>query len=405
MKMMKVALPNIARVLAQALRVLFLLTLAGMQGVSAQTTCSLTNIDQDNDSLIEICDLEGLNAMRYQLNGTGYRASADATLITAGCPSDGCNGYELTRNLDFRSTSSYGSRNINTAWTAGEGWEPVGVFGGGRGFSARFNGNGYTISNLYINRNGADNIGLFGATRGQITNLGLLNVAISGRSSVGGLAGRNSNIIMNSYVNGTVSGSGSVGGLVGSNSVSITNSCATASVSGSGDDVGGLVGNSDSNSTIRNSCATGTVSGSGNRIGGLVGSNRAAITSSYATGAVEGSGNNVGGLVGFNNSVTITNSYATGSASGLGNNVGGLVGSTLNASKIENSYATGLVAGSGSNVGGLVGNDTSAMISNSYWLDSSASSGGTGVPTNAEKTVMSNSYHRRQQGTVSTDAY
>ena len=84
----------------------------------------------------------------------------------------------------------------------------------------------------------------------KLTNLGLLNVDITGRSSVGGLAGRNSNIITNSYVAGTVEGSGDqIGGLVGSNAVAITNSCASASVSGSGNQIGGLVGNSDLNST------------------------------------------------------------------------------------------------------------------------------------------------------------
>ena len=374
---------NLAKILAQLFVALLLFALAGTQGVSAQMTCPSNDIDQDDNGLIEICDLEGLNAMRDNRSGSGT--------MEQGCPST-CTGFELTKDLDFNNDASYRTIANKTTWTTGDGFEPIGVFGGGRGFSATFNGNGYTISNLYINRNGdeGDNIGLFGATRGQITNLGLLNVDITGRSSVGGLAGRNSNTITNSYVSGTVSGSGSVGGLVGTNAVAITNSCATASVSGSGDQIGGLVGNSDLNSTITNSCATGTVSGSGSRIGGLVGSNRAAIKSSYATGSVSGDGNNVGGLVGFNNGATIENSYATGSVSGLGNNVGGLVGSTLNASKIENSYATGTVEGSDSSnhIGGLVGNDTSIMISNSYWLDSSASSGGTGVPTNTEKTIM-----------------
>ena len=355
----------LAKILAQALCVLFLIALAGTQGVSAQTTLPTctelittytdsdnvnqdVDIDKNDNGLIEICDLEGLNAMRDNRSGSGT--------MEQGCPST-CTGFELTKDLDFNNNASYRDATANrTTWTMGEGWEPIGV--SGAGFSATFNGNGYTISNLYINRNGADNIGLFGATRGQITNLGLLNVDITGRSSVGGLAGRNSNTITNSYVTGTVEGSGSVGGLVGTNAVAIANSCASASVSGSGDQIGGLVGNSSLNSTITNSCATGTVSGSGNRIGGLVGSNRAAIKSSYATGSVSGDGNNVGGLVGFNDGATIENSYATGSVSGLGNNVGGLVGSTLNASKIENSYATGLVTGSGSDVGGLVGNDT-----------------------------------------------
>ena len=61
------------------LRVLFLLILTlavamGSQPVLAQTApCTLSDIDQDDDGLIEICDVEGLNAIRYQMEGTGYR--------------------------------------------------------------------------------------------------------------------------------------------------------------------------------------------------------------------------------------------------------------------------------------------------------------------------------------------
>ena len=37
------------------------------------------DIDKDNDGLIEICDVEGVSEIRYRLDGTGYRASADRT--------------------------------------------------------------------------------------------------------------------------------------------------------------------------------------------------------------------------------------------------------------------------------------------------------------------------------------
>ena len=64
--------------------------------------CSETDIDLNDNGLIDICDLEGLDAIRYQLDGTGYRAGAQTSKITAGCPATGCNGYELMKNLDFR---------------------------------------------------------------------------------------------------------------------------------------------------------------------------------------------------------------------------------------------------------------------------------------------------------------
>ena len=363
--------------------------------------------DKDNDGLIEICDLEGLNAIRHQLDGTGYKASAEATVITDGCPST-CTGFELTRSLDFMDTSSYGSGNINTVWTQGQGWQPIGV--SGASFSATFNGNGYTISNLKINRNGTDGVGLFGYTgsNSTLTAVGLLNAEISGQNRIGGLVGNNAGVITNSYVTGTVSGSGSsVGGLVGGNSGTLRDSCATATVSrtgtvsGVGNPTGGLVGLNQG--TITNSCATGTVSGVGSRIGGLVGQHQGGtIENSYATGSVSGTRNQIGGLVGFNDNSTIENSYATGSVSGTGASVGGLVGSTLNASKIENSYATGSVSG-GVNIGGLVGLlNTGGTISNSYWLSSSASSGGANVPIDTEKTIMALTSPTAAEGIYST---
>ena len=380
---------NLAEILAQLLVALLLFALIALQSVSAQTTCSSDDIDQDDNDLIDICDLEDLNAIRDNPDGAGT--------MEQGCSST-CTGFELMGDLDFNSTSSYSSGNINTAWTQGQGWRPI------ESFNATFNGNGYTISNLRIKRSDDIGVGLFFATSGRIDNLGLVNVDISGRSNVGGLAGTNSNTIMNSYATGTVSGSAAVGGLVGTNGTNATimSSCATAAVSGlRGNQIGGLVGRSNANSTITNSCATGTVSGTSRRVGGLVGWNDGSITNSYATGSVSGSGNSVGGLVGFNFRAKITNSYATGDVIGgdSSSNVGGLVGDTLGDSPmannyaITNSYATGSVLGGNSDIGGLIGSlDSNGMITNSYWLKEAAPmlndiGDGSSLPYGAERTV------------------
>ena len=307
------------------------------------------DVDKDNDGLIEICDLEGLNEMRYALDGSGYRAAADAMIIADGCPSTSCTGFELTRDLDFNDPDSYRSRrSINSAWTSGDGWQPIAIGDSlSNAFSAIFNGNGYTISNLMINRSGQNNIGLFGlSTMGEIANLGLLNVDIIGFDRVGSLVGNNLGAITNSYATGSVSGTAGVGGLVGQNfafrdfSGSITNSYATASVS-----------------------STGT---SSTNIGGLAGANgtgtlRASIRNSYATGEVTGSG-------------TATR-------------VGGLVGWNLSSSSIANSYATGEVRGSGDSVGGLTGTN-GGTIENSYWLDRPGLSRGSGVSAGTSRTAM-----------------
>ena len=336
--------------------------------------CSTANIDQDDDGLIEICDLEGLNAIRYQLDGTGYTTSTGVDKITAGCKSGGCNGYELMKDLDFNDDASYSSIANKVIWTEDDGWDPIGYYesyysANNKSFTAIFEGNGHTISNLMINRPDTDSVGLFGyATGGTINKVGLLDVDIQGASSVGGLVGENGSLrnsggtITNSYATGAVTGDWYVGGLVGLNKRgTITNSYATGAVTGDWY-VGGLVGENSYNGTITNSYATGAVTGTGNYVGGLVGENSyGTITNSYATGAVEGD-RYVGGLVGSNIGGTITNSYAAGAVEG-DRYVGGLVGN--NRSTITNSYATGAVEGD-LYVGGLVGENYYGTITNSY---------------------------------------
>ena len=369
----------------QALVLLVLVSVGILnQPALAETTqCTLADIDRDNDGLIEICDLEGLNAIRYQLDGSGYKASWSATKITAGCAESGCKGYELSKNLDFDDDASYRNIANKARWTAGSGWQPIGYYesyysANNKPFKATFEGNNYTISNLMINRSNAHGVGLFGYTKegAKIINVGVLNIDVQGRREVGGLVGYSHHgTITNSHATGAVTGTSSyVGGLVGASVDSnITNSYAMGSVEGRSVWVGGLVGEN-WDSSITNSYATGSVKGN-MEVGGLTGANyRGTITNSYAAGSAEGE-RRVGGLVGYNRGSRITNSYATGSAKG-GWNVGGLVGYNRDSS-ITNTYATGSVKGQWGNGGGLVGYRYSGTITNNSYWDKTTSKVGT----------------------------
>ena len=345
------------------------------------------DVDRDDDGLIEIDDLEGLNAMRYQLDGTGYRASGTAPKVAIGCPDNRCRGYELTRDLDFNDDASYSLTTNRVIWTTGAGWQPIGD-SFANVFSALFEGNGFTISNLKIDRSGTGGIGLFGFVRrgAEITNVGLLDVDIVGNSQVGGLVGRNGGTVANSYATGFVLGRFSVGGLVGFSEGTIASSYMIGSVRGSSR-VGGLVGEGEGD-TITNSYATGSVEGTSFAIGGLVGDSRGgAITSSYATGSVKGD-DSVGGLVGYSQ-VTITNSYATGTASG-DENVGGLVG-YIDYGNVMSSYATGSVSGD-ENVGGLAGGSRVGTITNSYATGSVSGDENVGGLVGESRDTITNSY-------------
>ena len=332
------------------------------------------NIDVDSDGLIEIYDLESLNEMRYQLDGSGHKTSASASKNTKGCPESGCIGYELVKDLDFKVADSYRDNIVDTTWTTSTGWQPIGSVS--NRFSGVFEGNGFMIANLYINRNRAT-IGLFEVTAetAKINNIKLSNVNVQGGNNTGSLVGDNHGSIISIDVVGTVNGNSFVGGLVGANKGHIISSFANAMVTASQDGVGGLVGFN--NSVIRESGASGNVMGAF-RAGGLTGENSGSISSSYATGSVTGTNGvptdlviwTAGGLVGQNRSSgSITNSYATGTVSG--NNVmGGLVGDMRGV--VKNSYAIGQVLGSDDNdnllwVGGFYGIRFGGMVIESYW--------------------------------------
>lgn len=404
---------SFAPILAPLVVVLSLAGLTNLGSVIAQATLD-GDYDSDDDSLIEISYLKQLNAIRWDLDGDGEPDSSDDVGAYAaafpgadpgmGCPNTGCTGYELTRDLDFDSSLSYSSGAIDTRWTGGAGWLPIGFVESY--FRATFDGNRHIISNLFINRSGRNDpgvVGLFGTSggAGTIRHVGLVDVNVTGVDQVGGLVGSNSGMISDSYATGAVSGNDYVGGLVGlvgykiggtinsggmigrsyaTSTVSgnnqigglvgymfgtITNSYATGTVSGN-DAVGGLIGSSLGDGTISGSYATGTVLGN-DSIGGLIGSSRYARTSvSYATGEVSGS-DQVGGLIGSNGgSGIISASYSTGRVSG-NDLVGGLVGSSDDKSTITTSYALGRVSGR-YQVGGLVGlSADAAKITNSYW--------------------------------------
>jgi len=338
--------------------------------------------------------------------------------------------YTLANDIDMSEL-----RRPSGLWNSSRGFVPIGsrptAF-----FTGRFDGQGHTISGLFINLP-RSNLGLFGKTNNAtIRHVGLIgaditgtqyyvgalagetvggivddvyatSVSVTGLSQyVGGLVGFNGSALSNAYATGAVSGSSYyVGGLVGYNSSPLSGVHATCTVTGGADYVGGLVGYSGQSTTgayatgrvtgrdyvgglvglnlgdtIAGSYASGAVSGT-NNVGGLVGANYRTVSSSYASGSVTGT-NNVGGLVGNNftssQPATVSDSYATGSVAG-GSKVGGLVG--LNSGQVQSTYATGRVTGSTS-LGGLIGKQSSGSVTASFWdtdtSGQSSSAGGTG---------------------------
>ena len=362
---------------------------------------SSIDIDDDGDGLIEVYSAEMLNRARYNLAGTGLTMTRGGESNSISCRAGvnmTCHGYELVANIDL---SAYAS------------WQPIGSCDTGeavnedmvrlqfsgdidtfscRSFNATFDGNGYTISNMSINKaipsflvnvsNNPDtpryrNIGLFGSvTSGsELRNLRLLNANINDieissgdGQNIGLLVGYGKDMnITNVLVEGlidNVTSSIRVGGIIGrANGVTIASSSVEgSSVRGLSHSVGGMVGWGQDVGITSSSVGRPSVNGSSVRgsynVGGMIGWGQdiSIRSSPVERSSVQGTGNNVGGMIGRGQDIRITSSpMERSSVRGSSHNVGGMIGWGQDISIRSSSVEGSSVQGTGNNVGGMIG--------------------------------------------------
>ena len=309
----------------------FYLQSGSWQQVSASLpTFAATNF-RINSSFLRALGGDGTAANPYAISDVyGLQGINTITDLSGGL--DLTLNYRLACAIDACGTSQ---------WTNGSGtvigFTPIGGNAThGLPYAGTFDGQGHTISGLFINLPGASQVGLFGNLSGTVEKLSLTGVNITGGTTVGSIAGSNSGTINDVRASGSVAGQNYVGGLVGQNYDSdnpsptvlpvITRSMANVSVlAGTGaQSVGGLVGNNEG--TISLAYATGSVTagGGGTAIGGLIGTNgNGSVSQSYATGAVDGGTGStaVGGLIGLNFapvSASFWDVTSTGQGQGIG---------------------------------------------------------------------------------------
>ncbi len=302
--------------------------------------------------------------------------------------------YRLAHDIDCSDT-------VN--WNSGQGFEPLASFADR--FTGVFDGDGYAINDLVINRDPSPTLGLFTYVQGA----SFIDLEISGSvhntstelsTCMGGLAGFVFDTVTIDGLSSSVSITSATndntgGGLVGCISSdtghsSISNSQVDAIV-GTGA-AGGLIGDanlSDSASlTVSNTSTSGSAEGN-NRAAGLISyvnyvwdetavSTPLIIEDSTSTMAVSANGN-AGGLIANlaldGQPDSITNSSFSGTINATsGGNAGGLIASVANTANpatltISESFAsTGIVADSG-NAGGLIAEtnaDLELIIERSY---------------------------------------
>lgn len=234
-------------------------------------------------------------------------------------------------------------------------WNPI---GGENPFKGIFDGNGHTVSDLYINSSGS-NLGLFGYVDGAE----IKNVTVQGN-------------VTGFYEEGNEQ-SGQYVGLVlgvGTTKSKLENCESRGSVTGCGyvGGIAGLVPRGTITLCINRATVTGS-SQSGKYIGGIVGYGKGlSFCANYADITAEGS--SVGGLVGYVfpdiNNEGMSNCMNVGNVIGK-QNVGGLAGECF-APQNTNNYSIGRVEATNQYAGLLVGkygNDPSKAFANTYYVE------------------------------------
>jgi len=242
-------------------------------------------------------------------------------------------------------------------------------------FAGTFDGNGYTMSNLTINKPALALQGLFGTANNgaKFQNVTLNNFNITAGGYSGGLLGVNWNSsivnnvkITNSNIQTT---GGATGGLVGYAGTLTMNNCQANINVSAGGEAGGLIGRVYSGANISKCSSAGSVSGGGS-VGGILannaGYNVSNITECSNSASITGSpfSNSTGGIFGGGGddwlSMNIRNCYSTGSIT----NGGGLIGYIYGDLTVENCYSSGSTTGA--NYGGFSG-ETPTSATNNFW--------------------------------------
>ena len=260
-------------------------------------------------------DRQQFDRQRHQVHGADAdefrgNVAGGATLKTTMLVN---NVYDL-QNMNNNKAGTYAlgrdiDASITSTWNSGAGFVPIGA---GTSFTGNLDGQGHTISGLFINRPSDQNVGLISylGTGAAVSNVGVIGATVTGHTTVGAIAGNNYGAVTNVYSSGSVTAiSAGAGGLVGYNFQTVSNGYSSSTVSGPLY-VGGAIGLNNCGSS---GCAT----------------NPGSVSQVYATGAVTGTGASpsaVGGLIGFNgDSITASywDTYTSGKTSGIGTGSGG----------------------------------------------------------------------------------
>jgi len=331
--------------------------------------------------ITEVYTIEDLSLFANQVNEGNNFAGTTVTLM---------NDLDFKDEKSYETTESTEYENYYTGTTT---WVRIGE-STSEYFEGTFDGNGNTITNLYINATVA-NQGLFGYSNGgTFKDLTLKDVNITSTSyQVGAVLGYGTSInISNCKVSGNINSTGKdtnsynhTGGIVGSVEAeggNISNCINEATIGGPYAIKAGIVGEI-YKGTISNCINKGKIANDDNYIGGIVGSAgwitnvncMVIINNCKNYGEIEG-WSCVGGIAGYIEQANIINctNYKVGNVKAIGrfnskyneSSVGGIVGHVwkIGDNRIENCNNYADVSGKYCGTGGIIGISMKATIAN-----------------------------------------
>lgn len=249
---------------------------------------------------------------------------------------------KLTDDIDLKDFchAADASNNIEKSW------EPIGSYDSfpNKAYKGVFDGNGHTISNLYIKVQ-REGVGFFGCARGgSIKNITFDNAQVEN-------TGNDYNYSMTGIVVGA--------GFATLQNLKTLNNC---SVKSGAKSLGGIAGNAGDCSNLENNA---TVIGV-YEVGGIVGvvNGKATLSSCVNNGMVTGNGSGrCGGIVGSLYKYTIEDCANYGNVTGT-KEIGGIVGYAYGNSTIKRTLSSGDITSQESSAGIIVGNAKSIKASN-----------------------------------------
>ena len=280
-------------------------------GAWAQTTKRPASGDGKVNNPFLISTAAELAWFRDHVNEDYANVKASAKLIADIDLSEFCHAANASENIIAKS------------------WEPIG--NSKRQYQGTFDGNGKTITNLYINAE-QKYMGLFGYTyEGTIKNLTFEYANVTNTNSYAGVLVGNAfwrSTLQNIKISNTcqIKGGNYTGGIAGSLDGNASNCVNYATVQGK-EDVGGLFGYYSRTGNSMTACANyGNVTATSNTVGGLVGYYSSGTIQDCANyGNIEGT-NNVGGMAGYVSKGKMQNVFCYGNVSATNNTKrGGMV--------------------------------------------------------------------------------